>query len=46
MYELPVLINIAMASYVIFIVTSIADTPFVYLARKISEASQTPVSGS
>ncbi|MBO5524932.1 MAG: queuosine precursor transporter [Roseburia sp.] len=46
MYELPVLVNIAMASYVIFIVTSIADTPFVYLARKISEASQIPVSGS
>lgn len=37
MYELPVLVNIAMASYVIFIVTSLADTPFVYLARKISE---------
>lgn len=40
MYELPVLVNIAMASYVIFIVTSIADTPFVYLARKISEAEK------
>ena len=37
MYELPVLVNIAMASYVIFIVTSLADTPFVYLARKINE---------
>lgn len=40
MYELPVLINIAMASYVIFIVTSVADTPFIYLARKISEAEK------
>lgn len=40
MYELPVLINIAMASYVIFIVTSLADTPFVYLARKISESEK------
>ena len=37
MYEFPVLINIALASYVIFIVTSLADTPFVYLARKINE---------
>lgn len=37
MYEFPVLLNIAMASYVIFIVTSLADTPFVYLARKINE---------
>ena len=27
MYEFPVLINIALASYVIFIVTSLADTP-------------------
>ncbi len=37
MYEFPVLLNIALASYVIFIVTSLADTPFVYLARKINE---------
>lgn len=37
MYDFPVLVSIAMASYVIFIVTSLADTPFVYLARKISE---------
>ena len=37
MYEFPVLVNIALASYVIFIVTSLADTPFVYLARKINE---------
>lgn len=37
MYEFPVLINIVLASYVIFIVTSLADTPFVYLARKINE---------
>ncbi len=37
MYEFPVLLNIALASYVIFIATSLADTPFVYLARKINE---------
>lgn len=28
--------NIVVSSYVIFIVTSLADTPFVYLARKIA----------
>lgn len=37
MYDLPVLAGIAMSSYVIFIVTSLADTPFVYLARRIHE---------
>lgn len=31
------LISIALSSYVIFIVTSVADTPFVYLARYIHE---------
>lgn len=36
MYEFPVLLNIAWSSYVIFIVTSLADTPFVYLARRIN----------
>lgn len=35
MYSIPTLISIAISSYVIFIVTSLADTPFVYLARKI-----------
>lgn len=37
MYELPVLMSIALASYVIFLVTSLMDTPFVYLARMIYE---------
>lgn len=36
MYELPVLFSIAMSSYAIFVVTSIADTPFVYLARRLA----------
>ena len=31
------LVSIALSSYVIFIVTSLADTPFVYLARKIHD---------
>ena len=36
-YDIPTLISIVFASYVIFIVTSLADTPIVYLARKMKE---------
>ena len=36
-YYIPTLISIVFASYVIFIVTSLADTPIVYLARKMKE---------
>ncbi len=36
-YSVPTLISIAMASYVIFIVTSLADTPIVYMARKMKD---------
>ena len=39
-YETHTLVSIALSSYIIFIVTSIADTPFIYLARTImSEGS-------
>lgn len=34
-YDVPTLVSIAISSYIIFIVTSIADTPFVYLCRKL-----------
>lgn len=34
MYGMGTLINICISSYVIFLVTSLADTPAVYLARK------------
>ena len=34
-YNIPSLISITLSSYVIFIATSLADTPFVYLARYI-----------
>lgn len=34
-YELNTLIKIAFSSYVIFVVTSLTDTPVVYIARKI-----------
>jgi uncharacterized integral membrane protein (TIGR00697 family) len=37
MYNTKTLISIIVSGYVIFIVTSLCDTPFVYLARKIHE---------
>lgn len=36
MYDTSTLISITASSYIIFIVTSLADTPFVYAARKIA----------
>lgn len=36
-YSAGTIWNIVISSYVIFIVTSIADTPFVYLARRIAK---------
>lgn len=36
-YEVKTLISIMISSYVIFIITSLMDTPFVYLARHINE---------
>lgn len=38
-YEPSVLLNIIGSSYVIFIVTSLADTPVVYIARRITPRS-------
>ncbi|MBQ3584696.1 MAG: queuosine precursor transporter [Lachnospiraceae bacterium] len=35
MYSLRTIVNIVISSYVIFIFTSLADTPIIYLARKI-----------
>lgn len=37
-YDMKTLISIVISSYVIFIVTSLADTPFIYLARKIQKS--------
>ena len=34
-YSFQTLISIMVSSYIIFVVTSLADTPFVYLARYI-----------
>ena len=39
-YDLGTLISIAISSYVIFIVTSLADTPFIYMARAIHEKNR------
>lgn len=36
-HSMETIINIIISSYVIYIVTSLTDTPFVYLARKITE---------
>src|SRR5574344_621801 len=36
-YDTKTLVSIAVASYIIFIFTSLLDTPFVYLARRIGE---------
>ena len=36
-YQIQTLVSITVSSYLIFIVTSLADTPFVYAARKISK---------
>lgn len=35
-YDLETLFSICLSSYIIFIVTSLADTPFVYLAKKLN----------
>ena len=37
LYDIPTLISITLSSYIIFIVTSLADTPVIYLARKLKE---------
>ena len=36
-YDIKTLINIIISTYVIFIITSLADTPIVYIARKIKK---------
>lgn len=39
-YETKTLINIVLSSYVIFIFTSLLDTPAVYMARRVSPAAK------
>ncbi|MBE6897896.1 MAG: VUT family protein [Ruminococcaceae bacterium] len=40
LYELPTLISICISSYAVFFVTSLADTPFVYLARTMKPKAE------
>ncbi len=40
-YDMKTMISIAISSYIIFIVTSLADTPFIYMARKMGKKEQT-----
>lgn len=40
MYDVNTMISICISSYVIFIVTSLADTPVVYLARRVKNKSK------
>lgn len=39
-YNMGTLLEIVFSSYTIFVVTSLADTPFVYLARKIADGKK------
>ena len=39
MYEIPTLFSIFLSSYVVFIFTSLLDTPAVYIARKMRPVS-------
>lgn len=41
-YDLSTLLSIIVSSYIIFIVTSLADTPVVYLARRMTERGVVP----
>lgn len=41
-YDTKVLISILVSSYLIFIVTSLCDTPAVYVARRIKEKGRVP----
>ena len=42
MYELTTLVSIFWSSYIIFIVTSLADTPVIYLARYLVDKKGKP----
>lgn len=42
-YEVGLLISMIVSSYIIFVVTSIMDTPFVYIAKKIKKGKSAQV---
>ncbi len=41
-YDAPTLLSIILSGYIIYVVTSLLDTPFVYLARKMKNQGQIP----
>ncbi len=41
-YDLTTLLSVMLSSYVIFVVTSLVDTPFAYLARTMKQKGQIP----
>lgn len=43
-HNIQTLVSIAFSSYIIFIVTSLADTPFVYLARNFQDKRKSTIS--
>ena len=46
LYDWPTLASIFLSSYLIYVVTSLADTPFVYLARRISDRRKENTAGA
>ena len=46
LYDWPTLGSIFLSSYLIYVVTSLADTPFVYLARRISDRRKGKADGA
>lgn len=40
LHSMPTLLHICFSSYIIYVVTSLLDTPAVYLARRLSEAGK------
>lgn len=43
-HPIPVLISITISTYIIYVIASLADTPFVYLARKMGKGIKTTTS--
>lgn len=41
-YNIPTLLSIMLSSYIIYVVTSLLDTPIVYLARKMKKNNKIP----
>ncbi len=40
-YSLPILLSVMLSSYIIYVITSLLDTPFVYLARLMNDKNKT-----